>query len=133
MRKDLPQNLGALLLSVLLAMAGTSVLAQNAPQDTEQDQENPVNPLDPATYDISQITLGEDQGVIEELNFGQSTAMISGYLYPVSPNVKVEIAGSYGAFTMLTQGMKVRFSFLEFDDGTNLITEIIEDPAAEEF
>ena len=79
------------------------------------------------------VVLSEFQGIIDELNFGQSTIQISGYDYPVSQTVKVEIAGTYGAFTMLTKGMRVRFLYNEYDDGSRLITEIIQDPAAQEF
>ncbi|MEM7097109.1 MAG: hypothetical protein AAF541_02545 [Pseudomonadota bacterium] len=96
-------------------------------------EETEVNPLDPATYDPASLIQSENQGVIEALNFANNTATIGGYLLAVSPQVKVEIGGSYGAFTMLSQGMKVRYKYLEFDDGSILITEIYEDPTAEEF
>ena len=95
--------------------------------------EEPAAPLNPANYDLEQATQSEDQGVIDELSFAGQSMQISGYQYPVSPTVQVEIAGSYGAFTMLTEGMRIRFTYLQFDDGNKLITEIVEDPTAEEF
>jgi hypothetical protein len=68
--------------------------------------------------------LGEAQGVIQGLDFGTYRAVINGYDYEVSQSVRVEINGSYGAFTMLTEGMKVEFSYLQFKDGTREVTEM---------
>ena len=70
--------------------------------------------------------LGDDQGIIQGLDFATNRAVISGYQYEVSPSVRVEINGTYGAFTMLEKGMKIEFSYLQFSDGTREVTEIRE-------
>jgi len=69
----------------------------------------------------------EGQGVIHALDFDQNRILVSGRSYDVSQTVHVEIAGSYGAFTMLKQGMKVRFNYLEYSDGRNEIVRLYED------
>jgi hypothetical protein len=74
----------------------------------------------------------ESQGRIDMLNFGTYEAQISGYDYDVSMNVEVEIAGSYGAFTMLEEGMLVQFNYLQFDDGTRQIIDMQEVESLEE-
>ena len=68
----------------------------------------------------------EGQGEIQGLNFGTNTALIGGYDYNVSPNVRVSIGGSFGAFTMLEEGMQVEFTFLQFSDGVREILEMRE-------
>ena len=74
----------------------------------------------------------ESQGRIDTLDFGAYQAQISGSDYSVSPSVEVEIDDSYGAFTMLEQGMLVQFNYLQFDDGTRQIIEMREVDALEE-
>ena len=70
--------------------------------------------------------LADGEGIINDLNFARYTITIGGYEYRMTDTTKVEIAGSYGAFTMLRKGMAVEFSFLRFDDGVRRITEIYE-------
>jgi hypothetical protein len=55
--------------------------------------------------------IAEDAGVIQELDFAASTMVIDGLAYDVALDVRVEIAGSYGAFTMLEPGMRVHYEF----------------------
>jgi len=50
-------------------------------------------------------------GVIQELDFGSGTMIFQGYRYRMAPEVEVEIRGSYGAFTMLEEGMKARITY----------------------
>ena len=72
---------------------------------------------------------GEGQGEIQSLDFGAYRAFISGSEYGVSQNVKVEIGGTYGAFTMLEEGMLIDFTYLKFKDGyreINFIQEVNE-------
>ena len=114
-----------------LSIFPISVMAEESESDSASDATSA--PLSPADYNLEQATQSEDQGVIDELSFAGLSMQISGYQYPVSPTVAVEIGGTYGAFTMLTEGMRIRFTYLEFDDGNKLITEIVEDPTAEEF
>ena len=56
--------------------------------------------------------LASGSGVIESLSFADATMVVSGYRYRVAVDVKVEIGGSYGAFTMLKPGMPIRYEFL---------------------
>ena len=69
-------------------------------------------------------TMLTSYGAIEQLDFDASTMVISGQRYPVSQTVKVEINGSYGAFTLLEIGMGVRFELAMYDSGQKVITEI---------
>jgi len=68
------------------------------------------------------------EGTIHEIDNGDSMLLISGVTYYIAFDAKVEIGGSYGAPTMLTQGMNVRFTFHRYDDGRREITEIEELP-----
>ena len=70
----------------------------------------------------------ERQGTIHEVDYGTNTAIISGARYSVAIDAHVEIAGSYGAFTMLKEGMSVGFTFDRYADGVSVITEIKELP-----
>jgi hypothetical protein len=77
--------------------------------------------------------LGDEQGVIQDLNFGLYKAVVNGYDYEVSQSVRVTINGTYGAFTMLEKGMKIEFSYLQFKDGTREIVEINEVDQIDEY
>ena len=77
--------------------------------------------------------VAEGQGEIQGLDFTANTMVINGYSYDVDMNVEVEIAGSYGAFTMLEEGMLIEFSFLRFDDGVRRVVEIYEVYAVEQY
>lgn len=50
-------------------------------------------------------------GQIESIDIPANTLMISGFTYRVAIDARVEINGTFGAFTLLQPGMKVRFSF----------------------
>lgn len=56
--------------------------------------------------------LASDSGRIESLSFADSTLVVGGMRYGLAVDVEVEIGGSYGAFTMLEEGMPVRFEYL---------------------
>lgn len=51
-------------------------------------------------------------GRIESLDFAANTVIVGGTRYRVAVDVRVEIGGSYGAYTMLTPGMRIRFDYL---------------------
>ena len=68
-------------------------------------------------------------GVIEGLDFSASTMIVSGYRYRVPVDVQVEIAGSYGAFTMLRPGMRIRFDYLVVSPSERRMVLIQELPA----
>ena len=61
--------------------------------------------------------LAEGEGEIQALSFGTNEAIIGGYQYGVAETVRVEINGTFGAFTMLQNGMLVEFDFLQYSDG----------------
>ena len=67
-------------------------------------------------------------GVVQELDFSRSEMIVSGTRYRVAVDVHVEIGGSYGAFTMLRPGMKIRYAFLVISPSEREIVEILEVP-----
>jgi hypothetical protein len=67
-------------------------------------------------------------GVVQELDFSRSEMIVSGTRYHVAVDVQVEIAGSYGAFTMLRTGMKIHYAYLVISPSEREIIEIREIP-----
>lgn len=67
-------------------------------------------------------------GVVQELDFDRSEMIVSGTRYGVAVDVKVEIGGSYGAFTLLRPGMKIRYAYLVISPSEREIIEIREIP-----
>ena len=68
------------------------------------------------------------EGQIHALDFESSMLLISGVTYYIALDAKVEIGGTYGAPTMLANGMNVRFTFRRYDDGKREIIELEELP-----
>lgn len=81
-----------------------------------------------SAQDAGQYPLTEKAGVIQELDFAGNSMVIDGMEYHVAVDVKVEIGGSYGAFTMLQPDMRVRFEFLIISPESRRITLIQELP-----
>ncbi len=75
----------------------------------------------------------EGAGKIQSLDFANQVMVVSGAEFGVSPTVQVEIAGSYGAFTMLETGMLIEFTYLHFDDGAKVMQTITEVDQVEEY
>ncbi len=69
---------------------------------------------------------GEAEGEIQSLDFGQSTLRIQGYEFLMDPSAEVEIGGTYGAFTMLQEGMQVEYRYRRYSDGRRVIFELRE-------
>lgn len=46
------------------------------------------------------------EGTIQSLDYGANTMIFEGVRFLMAPELTVEIRGSYGAFTMLQEGMK---------------------------
>jgi hypothetical protein len=67
-------------------------------------------------------------GVVQELDFNRSEMIVSGTRYQVAVDARVEIAGSYGAFTMLRPGMKIHYAFLVISPSEREIIEVREIP-----
>lgn len=63
-------------------------------------------------------------GVIEEINLASQEMIVSGLSYRVALDAQVEIDGSYGAFTMLRQGMQIEFDFEKHSSTERVITRI---------
>ena len=78
---------------------------------------NPPGPMPPPPS-------AQEFGVIQELSFGTNEMVVRGVKYKVSPSVVVEIGGTYGAFTMLSPGMKVSFEANETIDGVLQVQDI---------
>ncbi len=76
---------------------------------------------------------GEAEGEITELDFGKNTIVVGGYVYDVSASADVQIGGSYGAFTMLEEGMQIEFTYQRFDDGVRKIVGIRQVASVEEY
>ena len=51
------------------------------------------------------------EGVIQELSFGENSMVFEGVKIHMAPDLVVEIRGSYGAFTMLQEGMKALVTY----------------------
>lgn len=58
-----------------------------------------------------EYAINEGQGTISHVDIGKSEVIIDGLLYTPGYDINVQIAGSYGAFTMLQSGMKVKFAY----------------------
>lgn len=56
--------------------------------------------------------LAQGSGIVRSVDYSRQTMVVSGYRYGVAADVEVEIAGSYGAFTMLQPGMRIYFEYL---------------------
>jgi len=50
-------------------------------------------------------------GTIQQLDFGAGSMIVDGSRYYITPELHVEIGGSYGAFTMLKVGMKIQLVY----------------------
>ena len=68
-------------------------------------------------------------GIIEAVDFGGSNLIVSGYRYHVGVDTRVEIGGSYGAFTMLEPGMRILFDYLVISRSERRMVRIQELPA----
>ena len=53
----------------------------------------------------------EMEGVIQELDFAQNAMIFEGIRMHMAPELVVEIRGSYGAFTLLEEGMKALVTY----------------------
>ena len=70
----------------------------------------------------------QEEGEIQEIDIPNNNLVIDGVVYSVALDAKVEIGGSYGAFTLLQPGMKADFSYRMFDRNTREIFELSQLP-----
>ena len=59
----------------------------------------------------AQYAESEIQGQIELVDIPANTVMVNGLNYRVAFDARVEIGGTFGAFTLLQPGMKVRIVY----------------------
>jgi len=71
-----------------------------------------------AGFASDDLTLFHEQGTVFEMEWGSQTAIINGYRYRFAPDAKVQIDGSYGAWSMLKEGTNVDFLFRLDNDMT---------------
>ncbi|MEQ8690805.1 MAG: hypothetical protein RIC89_08210, partial [Pseudomonadales bacterium] len=69
---------------------------------------------------------GRSEGEIQALDFANSTLIIQGSRLSIDQAANVEIGGSYGAFTMLREGMMVEYWYRRHQDGSREIFELRE-------
>jgi hypothetical protein len=70
------------------------------------------------------------EGVIDTADFQANEIVISGVRYIVAVDANVEVGGSYGAYTLLTPGMNVRFLLRRYiESGEREIIDLEELPA----
>lgn len=67
-------------------------------------------------------------GVIQEVNLADSSLIVSGMHYDVALDADVQIRGSYGAFSMLTKGMQIQFTYQVKSESERTIVEVEQIP-----
>ena len=72
----------------------------------------------------SQFPASESTGVVQAVELDTSSLIISGYRYRVALDARVEIDGTYGAYSMLSPGTKVRFICLVISGEEREIVEL---------
>ena len=65
-------------------------------------------------------------GTIQSMDLATNSMVVEGHRYFVIQAAQVEIAGSYGAFTLLSPGMRIAFKYLRYDDGRREIFAVRE-------
>jgi hypothetical protein len=75
-----------------------------------------------------QAPLRTKVGIIREVNLAESSLVVSGMRYEVAFDANVEIRGSYGAFSMLTTGMQIQFTYQVNSESERTIIEIEQIP-----
>jgi len=65
-------------------------------------------------------------GEIESIDLAANSMIVEGHRYFVSQSAQVEIGGTYGAFTMLSTGMRISFQYRRYDDGRREIFSVRE-------
>lgn len=71
----------------------------------------------------------ESLGQIDRMVLGEQQMVVDGRTYSAGPGLQVEIAGTYGAFTLLQPGMRVYLRYLQHNDGRRELLEVRELPA----
>lgn len=75
----------------------------------------------------------EGIGYIEKIELETSTLIVNGLRFRVATDAEVTIDGSYGAFTMLSEGMLIRYDFRQISATEREIFELETRPKGEAF
>ena len=70
----------------------------------------------------------ELEGTIQALDFGANTLIFEGTRFQMGVGAEVEIRGSYGAFTMLKEGMKAVVTYRLLSESERVVTRIVQLP-----
>ena len=70
----------------------------------------------------------ELEGTIQALDFGANTLIFEGTRFQMGVGAQVEIRGTYGAFTMLREGMKAVLTYRLLSESERVVTRIVQLP-----
>ena len=76
-----------------------------------------------AQYNAPEV---DRSGTIHSIDLATNSMVVEGHRYFVSQAAQVEIGGSYGAFTLLSPGMRIVFQYRRYDDGRREIFNVRE-------
>lgn len=82
-----------------------------------------------AGFENQDGTLFHEQGIVHEIDYGGQTAYISGLDYEFAADARVQINGTFGAWSMLVTDMKVDFLFREESQQRRTIVELYQLPS----
>ncbi|MEJ2131808.1 MAG: hypothetical protein P8Y95_09365 [Gammaproteobacteria bacterium] len=74
-------------------------------------------------------TLFHEEGIVHRIDHGAQTALINGLEYRFAANARVEVNGSFGAWSMLLPEMKVDFLYDDEGPARRTIVELHQLPA----
>ena len=75
----------------------------------------------------------EGVGYIEQIDFAASTLIVNGLRFRVDPYAKVTINGSFGAFTLLREGMLIQYDYYSISPTDREIFEVETRPEGQPF
>jgi hypothetical protein len=87
------------------------------------------------TMTAAQAAYPEKEGIgyIESIDFDASTLIVDGLRFRVPSYARVTIDGTFGAFTLLREGMLIRYDFLQISPTEREIVELETRPQGEPF
>ena len=75
----------------------------------------------------------EGIGYIESIDLEASTLIVNGLRFRVATYAKVTIDGTFGAFTLLREGMLIRYDYLQISSTEREIFEVETRPKGERY
>ena len=87
------------------------------------------------TMATAQAAYPEKEGIgyIESIDFDASTLIVNGLRFRVATYAKVTIDGTFGAFTLLREGMLIRYDFQQISPTEREIFELETRPKGERY